>query len=123
SVAAREDILTHDGQVVAKKGVKVNPLAIRKWTQALVVFNPTIESQWKRIESEIERLKKQSEDKKIVVIASVFDRERGWVGYNDAVNRLNLPLYQLTPDIQRRFGIRAVPSVVTADETHFIVKE
>lgn len=123
AVAAREDILTHDGQVVAKKGVKVNPLAIRKWTQALVIFDPTIESQWKRIGPEIERLKNQPEVKKIVVIASEFDRQSGWDGYNDAVNRLNLPLYQLTPDIQRRFGIRVVPSVVTADDTHFIVKE
>ena len=123
SVAAREDILTPDGKVVAKKGVKVNPLAIRKWTQALVIFNPTIESQWKRIAPEIERLQQQPEVQKILVIATEFDPERGWDGYTDAVNRLNLPLYQLTPDVQRRFAIRAVPSVVTADETHFIVKE
>lgn len=123
AVAAREDILTHDGKVVAKKGVKVNPLAIRKWTQALVIFNPTIESQWQRIGREIERLQQQPEIQKVVVIATEFDPESGWEGYNNAVNRLNLPLYQLTPDVQRRFAIRAVPSVVTADDTHFIVKE
>ena len=109
-VRVTEDITTPDGRYIARKGDVINPLDIRPFTRRLVIFDPT-----RADELVFARDQAQSYDNTILM-ASRFDREQGWDGFNALEAQLGEPLYRLTEDVLSRFRVRATPSVVHATQ-------
>lgn len=121
TVIVTKDIVTSTGEFVAKAGDRVNPLNTRPLTQAYIVFDPLDKKQ-------VERVKAVSAELKPTVAAvnylvTQFDKENGWDSYTAISDALDAPIYLLTSDVKKRFQIEKVPTVITADKTHFIVTE
>lgn len=119
SVIIPEDILDSEGKVVTRAG-RVNPLEMRAFDQKLVVIDPT--KPW-----QVAMAKREKESAPsgitVTVMATQIPAASGWELFNATQDAINAPLYLLQPDLASRFGIERVPSVVTADATHFIVTE
>lgn len=123
SVTVTRDIITPDGQFIAQAGDTVNPLATRPFTQAIVVFNPAEKKQLHWIRDALPAIEKGKGVKKVVYIATQLDTDDGWEGYEALTNELQAHVFLLTPDVRDRFELRSTPSVITANETHFVVHE
>ncbi|MCY1313105.1 hypothetical protein D9M70_636010 [compost metagenome] len=93
---------------------------MRAFDQKLVVIDPT--KPW-----QVAMAKREKESAPsgitVTVMATQIPAASGWELFNATQDAINAPLYLLQPDLASRFGIERVPSVVTADATHFIVTE
>lgn len=123
SVVATKDIRTSEGEFVARAGDRVNPLQTRPWTQAIVVFDPMDKKQMELLTSKVSVLQSDPSLANVVLIATQFDKDLGWDSYKSVTDTFNAPVYQLTPDVKSRFELRYTPSIITANDTHFIVQE
>jgi conjugal transfer pilus assembly protein TraW len=119
SVLIPQDILDNDGKVVTPAG-RINPLAMRRFDQKLVVIDPT-----KPWQVELAKREKASAPLGVTVsiMASQIPSTSGWELFNATQDSIDAPLFLLQPDMASRFGIERVPSVVTADDSNFIVTE
>ena len=119
SVLIPQDILDSEGKVVTPAG-RINPLAMRRFDQKLVVIDPT--KPW-----QVELAKREKASAPLGVTVSIMATQipttSGWKLFNATQDSMDAPLFLLQPDLASRFGIERVPSVVTADDTHFIVTE
>ncbi len=119
SVLIPQDILDSEGKVVTPAG-RINPLAMRRFDQKLVVIDPT--KPW-----QVELAKREKASAPLGVTVSIMATQiptaSGWELFNATQDSMDAPLFLLQPDLASRFGIKRVPSVVTADDTHFIVTE
>ncbi|MDM1717359.1 TrbC family F-type conjugative pilus assembly protein [Thiopseudomonas alkaliphila] len=122
SVRVTADIKTPDGKYIAKAGDVVNPLKERAFTTAYIVFNPT-----RKIEIDfVKRLKeKVLEDyKNVVFMFSQFDAgEDGWESFKELTDTMDSHVYNLVPEVMDRFQVERTPTLITADDENFIVKE
>lgn len=121
SVVVTGDIQTSTGEFVARAGDRVNPLNTRPFTQAYIVFDPLDKKQVERVKAVAAELKPNVAAVNFLVVQ--FDREAGWDSYTAISDDFDAPVYLLTSDVKERFQIEKVPSVITADKTHFIVTE
>lgn len=122
SVRVTEDIKTPDGQFIARAGDVVNPLKVRPFSTAYIVFNPTRKGEIDFVKS----LKKETlkEYKNVVFMFSQFEAgEDGWDSFKSLTDTMDAHVYNLVPEVQQRFSIEKTPSLVTADEENFVVKE
>lgn len=119
SVIIPADILDAQGNVITKAG-RLNPLDQRAFDQKLVVIDPTQDWQVRIAKHELDATPNGIT---VTVMATVIAPDRGWDLFNQVQDTLDSPLYLLQPDLASRFQIERVPSVVTADATHFIVSE
>lgn len=119
SVLIPQDILDSEGKVVTPAG-RINPLALRRFDQKLVVIDPT-----KAWQVDLAKREKASAPLGVTVsiMATQIPSTSGWELFNATQDSMDAPLLLLQPDMASRFGIERVPSVVTADDTHFIVTE
>ena len=120
TVVITQDITTPDGTVVAFAGQKINPLELRPFNQAVIVFDGTNPADIKIAEREFEKLRSQ---KKVTLITTRFDRVKGWDGYKKLTDKFNAPVFLLTSDIKARFKLRHAPTVITANDHQFIATE
>lgn len=123
SVIATADIKTSQGDFVARAGDRVNPLATRPWTQAVVVFDPLDKKQMELLHARLPAIASTPGVANVMLIATRFDAEEGWDSYTAVTDAFDAPVYQLTPDVKERFHLRYTPSIITANDTHFIVTE
>lgn len=123
SVVATADIKTSKGEFVARTGDRVNPLKTRAFTQAIVVFDATSKEQVQTVINSLEQIKAKDGVQQLVFITTRMNRQKGWDGYKEITELLDAPVFVLTSDVKERFVIERVPSVITADDTHFIVHE
>lgn len=123
SVVATADIRTSTGEFVARAGDRVNPLDTRPFTQAIVVFDPTDPLEMETLAKRLPKVAQEPGVLKLVYIATGIDKEKGWDAYTELTNRFQAPVYLLTPDVRSRFELQYTPSIITADETHFVVRE
>ena len=123
TIEVTQDIPLPDGRFLAKKGDLLNPLHIRPFTKAMIIFNARNKSEIKKVQELIPQVKQQSGVKSVALIATEFDKEEGWDGYKNVSNLLDEPIYMLTPEIKSRFELEKTPSVITADQDNFIVRE
>lgn len=114
-----QDIRTPKGEVIAREGDRINPLDILPFTLRLVIFDATRTEQIELAR----RLGQAPGGLRPVYIATQFDRDKGWEGFRAVEDRLNDPVYLLTPDIRDRFSLARVPAVVEAQGTAFSVRE
>jgi conjugal transfer pilus assembly protein TraW len=56
-------------------------------------------------------------------LASGLDRTAGWDGLAVVEDRLDAPVYLLTPEVRARFALERVPAFVEAQGTVFRVAE
>ena len=114
-----ETITTPEGGVVASQGDRVNPLDIYPFPDAIVVLDATDAKQVALVQAILPAFA----DRPVTVISTRFDRDAGWQWLFDTSNRLGLPVHLLQPDVQSRFAIERVPSVVTAEGRYFKIDE
>lgn len=123
SVVATADIQSSTGEFVARAGDRVNPLDTRPFTQAIVVFDPTDSAQMQTLSKRLPDVAQEPGVMKLVYIATGIDKEKGWDAYTELTSAFQAPVYLLTPDVRSRFELQYTPSIITADETHFVVRE
>lgn len=123
SIHITEDIKTVDGAIVAAKGSVINPLSLRPFTQALVIFDPSSKRQVEKVKEALPRVKNTAGVNRITYIVTKLDTEDGWDSYKKITDELDAPVFLLTPDVKDRFQIEFAPSVVTAKAGSFIVEE
>lgn len=123
TVVVTQDIVTPDGNMIARAGTKINPLSLRPFTQLVVVFDPLDKTHLPRIHKALPALKQQNGVQKVTYIATQFCSEKGLDGYKEISNAVNAPVYLLTPDIIERFELQHAPSIIHASSDHFLVEE
>ncbi len=60
---------------------------------------------------------------RLTLIATQFDREKGWDAYTKLTDTVAASVYLLTPDLVERFALTVTPSVITAHDKRFVIEE
>ena len=123
SIYIAEDITGPNGEVIAQKGSVINPLDLSPFTQALVVFDPLDADQMERVQNALPEIMKTPGVHQITYIVTRLDQEDGWESYKEVTDALDAPVFLLTPDVQQRFELEYVPSIVTAKQDRFVIQE
>lgn len=121
SILISDDIKDDDGKILVARGAKINPLDLKAFTQAVVVFDPLDAKQLSLVDEQLPKLIKRHT--RVTLIATRFDIDEGWQSYKTITDHFNAPVYKLTQDIYSRFDLEFVPSVVTAQQNYFVIDE
>ena len=118
SIVVTKNILDGRGNIIMPAGKVVNPLHMKPFGMRLVVFNPNreVEVEW------VSALPPAPGLKDIFMITEL-DRDKGWDHFNSIEDALDSPVYLITQDVHSRYDIRNSPTLVTADDSNFIVTE
>jgi len=122
SIVLTDNIAAGD-RIIAYKGTRINPLDMRDFTQALVVFDPLDGRQIKALQQEIPKLAKVPGVQRITLIATRFDVQKGWDSYREVTDAFDAPVFLLSPDVASRFELERTPSIVTAKGKRFVIHE
>lgn len=115
------DITDADGKVIVYRGTRINPLEMRPFNRALYVFDATDPEQVAWVGEQLEG--RTYKEPTPVLMATRMAESDGWKAYESLTQTLDEPVYKLPPDVQDRWQIERVPSVVTAEGKQFKVKE
>jgi len=112
TVAYSRAITTDDGQIVVPAGAKINPLLVTSLSKRLVFFDGRDKAQAEAVRKMV--AKGGPKVKPILVAGSWFDTSKAWKTqvYYDQQGKLS-----------QRFGIRAVPSVISQQGAMLLVEE
>lgn len=115
----QRDIITEEGHVIALKGEQFNTLKHMPFTQRLVVFDATDKAQLEYVKYLPETTLRTK------FISTRFDNSLKWDAVKSVERYLNAEVFQLNSDIINAFDVRAVPSIVTAnnEDDYFIIDE
>jgi conjugal transfer pilus assembly protein TraW len=119
TITASADVLLPDGTKVIQAGASVNPLDHVPFTHRLIVFDA---SDPRQVET-ARRLGETDRPQRPLYLATTFDRAQGWDGLRTVEDRLDEPVYLLTPDVRTRFALERVPALVEARGRVFVVHE
>lgn len=120
TVIIPQDMKTADGQMIHAAGTRINPLAIRPFTQRMVIIDPAKEWQLTLARDQIERFGK---DQLVTIVLTQLDRDTAWDELKKIEAMLDQPAFILPNDVKERFDIEYVPAVVTADRATFFIEE
>lgn len=123
SIQITQDIQAPDGTYIAREGDVINPLAIRAFTQAVVVFDATDKQQVEMVLDAVPALKANPNIGFISYIATQIDPLRGWDAFQEITDTLDSHVTFLTPDVASRFELEFVPSVITSGGDVFNITE
>lgn len=123
SVQITQDIQAPDGTYIARQGDIINPLDIRAFTQAVVIFDPTDKVQVQLVKETLPELKNRPEIGFISFIVTQLDKGDGWESYEQITDLLDEHVTLLTPDVAGRFELEYVPSVITSGGKVFHITE
>lgn len=125
SIMLTDDFTDSEGNIIHKKGTVLNPLDMTPFDRALVVFNPTSEPELEAAKIEGERLMRTPGIHKVIYLVTAMRGEKGWDFYKEVTDKLDAPIFYLTPEIQARWELTVTPSIITADMTKklFVVNE
>lgn len=115
------DIKDAVGNVIVPRGHQINPLDLRDFTQAVVVFDPLDKEQIALVDKRLPEL--ISKYSKVILIVTRFDQAGGWKSYKSVTDHYDSPVFKLTSDVVSRFSLENTPSIVTAENREFIVEE
>lgn len=121
SIIISNDINDANGNVIIQKGVTINPLELKSFNQAVIVFDPVDPKQVDLVSQKIEKIRDSYQ--RITLIATQFDKLDGWKSYRKVTDHFNSAVYKLTPDLLSRFEIEYVPTVITSENKHFVIEE
>ncbi|MCF0254106.1 MAG: hypothetical protein HUK26_07245 [Duodenibacillus sp.] len=121
--AAAADIADGEGRVIVAAGSRVNLLAVRPFTRRLIVFDARDPLQVAFALEEAQAA--QALGQGAVLAATRLPQGRGWEGYSELAGRLGSHVYLAGRPLLAAWGVRAVPSVVTADNARreFVIRE
>lgn len=119
SIIVHEDILDSMGNVVTAAG-KINPLDIMPFDQKLVIIDPS--SSW-QVALAADVVRNTGDELVVTIMATQIDPEDGWGMFSRTEESIDAALYLLPPALASRFSIEKTPSIVTADDQTFIVRE
>jgi conjugal transfer pilus assembly protein TraW len=119
TVTASADLVLPDGTPMIHAGDTVNPLEHLPFTQRLVIFDA---SDPRQVET-ARRLGQTAGARRPLYLATALERARGWEGLRTVEDRLDEPVYLLTPDVRTRFALERVPSMVETRGRVFAVTE
>lgn len=123
TVVVTQDIVTPDGIVIAREGTKVNPLALRPFTQLVAVFDPLDKTHLARLQKVLPSIQQRSGIQRVTYIATQFCPDKGLDGYNEISDAVDAPVYLLTPDIVERFELQCAPAIIHSSGKRFLVEE
>lgn len=123
SILITRDITAPNGTVIVRKGERINPLDIRAFTQVVVVFDPLDKQQMAALAKALPEIRKAPGVQRTTYIATRFDRDKGWDSYKEITDHFDAPIYLLTPDLVSRFKLEFTPSIITAKDNKFIIRE
>lgn len=123
TITFTQDLKSESGDVIARKGDKVNPLDLRPFDFALVVFDPTDRKQREVAKIKMHELLKTEGINQVHFLVTQIDREKGWDFYNELSDELDAHIFMLNNDIISRFHLEATPSIVQAKDKQFMVTE
>ena len=123
TVQITRDVTTDTGEVIWPAGAHINPLGMQPFNDAVVVFNPNDPMQVERVLRASPSLKAAVQNV-TYIITELDTTTDGWKAYQSITNTLDAPVFKLTPDVQSRFGLTEVPTVITADNSayHFVIQ-
>jgi conjugal transfer pilus assembly protein TraW len=119
TITASADVVLPDGSKAITAGQTVNPLDHVPFTHRLIVFDA---SDPRQVET-ARRLGETDSAQRPLYLATRFDRAQGWDGLRTVEDRLDEPVYLLTPDVRTRFALERVPALVEARGRVFVVHE
>lgn len=123
SFVVTADVKAPNGQLIAYRGQTINPLKVRPFPQAVLVFDPLSKKQLELVKQLSLKLNNDRRFSRVNLIATRIDREAGWGSYEEITDYLQEHVYLLTPDIRRTFELEFTPSLVTSADLHFQVEE
>ena len=115
------DIKDAEGNIIVPRGHQINPLDLKAFSQAVVVFDPLDTKQIALVDKRLAEL--NSRYSKVTLIVTQFDQAKGWKSYKSITDHYDAPVFKLTSDIVSRFNLENIPSIVTAENQEFIVEE
>jgi conjugal transfer pilus assembly protein TraW len=118
SIVIPRDMRDGEGNLIHAAGKRINPLEIREFTRRLIIIDPTRQSEREWLDA-----LPSVDGKRDVLMITDIDREAGWAGFESIGERFERRPYLLTDDVQQRFGIQATPTLVTASDERFVVRE
>ena len=121
SIIISGDIKDAEGNILVAKGTKINPLDMRGFDQAVVVFDPLDKGQLETVKRKVNELREKY--RRVTLIVTQFSKTDGWNSYKALTDDLDSLVFKLTSDIHTRFEIQYVPSIITADGRNFVVNE
>ncbi|PKY11843.1 conjugal transfer protein TraW [Acidithiobacillus marinus] len=109
SIIATATIRLPSGKILVHKGQMLDPLTAMPfgWTQSYIVFNPAQAWQVAQVEAW------ESTYPNVVMMASELPAT--WGAENTLVDRLQHPVYGITPHLAQRLGINRVPALIRPD--------
>ena len=112
TVTYNRAVTTDDGQIVVPAGSKINPLLVTSLSKRLVFFDGRDRAQAEAVRKMV--AKAGPKVKPILVAGSWFDTSKAWKTqvYYDQHGKLS-----------QRFGIKAVPSVISQQGAMLLVEE
>ncbi|KZL22682.1 TrbC family F-type conjugative pilus assembly protein [Pseudovibrio sp. Ad37] len=123
SFVVTADVRAPNGQLIVHRGQSINPLKVRSFPQAVLVFDPLSKKQLELVKELSLKLQNDARFSRVNLIATRIDKEDGWGSYEEITEYLQEHVYLLTPDIKRTFELEFTPSLVTAADLHFQVEE
>ncbi|MBC8386359.1 MAG: conjugal transfer protein TraW [Gammaproteobacteria bacterium] len=121
SILISEDITDANGNVLVAQGTIINPLELRPFTQALIVFDPLDPVQMSLVDQKLPEL--TSKYPRITLIVTRFNKEKGWESYKSITEHFDSPVFNLTSEVKSRFQLEYTPAIITAAKRHFIIEE
>ena len=121
TVRSPQTIKDQYGKVLYKKGDLVNPLALKYFDRAVIVFNPSYESELKTVKKFIEKHK--PDNRKTRLIVTHFDRKKGGEHFNELQEYINSRIYVLNEDLRRTFTVEYTPAIIYADGGKLYITE
>lgn len=119
-LTVQQDVVDQNGTTQWHKGQKVSLQDHLAATPVMVVFNSQdpIHVQFVK-----EMIKRTPATKKIVLMTTRIDRDGGLRAYIHTEYGIGRPVYLLTPDVQKTFGVERIPTVITPTAKEFVVVE
>ena len=120
TVVVTKPITDAQGRVLVEAGRRINPLDKLPFTQRLVVFDARSPGQVAiaaKLAAEVQGRRR------VTLVMTAMDREGSWEGLDRLEQRVDGPVYLLTPDIKSRFKLERVPALIESDGRAFVVTE
>jgi len=121
SIHVKEDILTPDGDYIARKGQIINPLDIMPFTKTILVFNPNNKEEFllaKKLSIQF-----FTEGKGLILLATELNTSRGWKHIEEIQSVLKHNFYLLNSEVQDRFHISRSPTRISSQGNRFLIEE
>ncbi|MBW8191290.1 hypothetical protein K0504_09600 [Neiella marina] len=113
------DIVDVRGNTLAAKGQVINPLLDAPYQLNIVVFDATNPQQTEWAQRQVRTYTKG----KVIAVTTKVNRDDGWQHLSDTRKTLGLDVKKLSKQMIDAFQLKAVPSVITTENTYIHVHE